>query len=245
MLSKSNVKSFVIGSACTAVLATSVVGFASGGVTKTIEAFYNNVKLVVDGRPVSLGNDLSGNKIEPFIYKGTTYLPVRAVGEALNKKVDWDGETQTVYIGEIPGQSAGEGRYITEVLEGVMTNGKTFSLKDKEKLTMGGKTYNTGFRTHRNDMFIYFNLDSQYKQVEGDIGAAVAVNETMDVNILLDGKIHDTVTVSGNKASQKFTIPVSGVNELRFQVVDRFTPIFGNINTVQDLLFSLGDVKIK
>lgn len=45
-----------------------------------------------------MGKDSSGKTVEPFAYKGTTYLPVRAVGEALNKKVDWDGKTQTVII---------------------------------------------------------------------------------------------------------------------------------------------------
>ena len=35
---------------------------------------------------------------EPFIYDGTTYLPVRAVGEAVGKTVGWDGKTNTVTL---------------------------------------------------------------------------------------------------------------------------------------------------
>lgn len=36
--------------------------------------------------------------IEPFIHNGTTYLPVRALAEALGQEVDWDQETATVLI---------------------------------------------------------------------------------------------------------------------------------------------------
>ena len=65
--------------------------FAQTGSQK-IDAVYNDIKIVVDGKEVSTST-------EPFIYNGTTYLPVRAIGEALGKDVSWDAETNTVYIG--------------------------------------------------------------------------------------------------------------------------------------------------
>lgn len=40
------------------------------------------------------------SNVEPFIYNGTTYLPVRAVAEALGEKVEYDKNSSTVYIGE-------------------------------------------------------------------------------------------------------------------------------------------------
>ncbi len=68
-----------------------VSAFAKTGSQK-IDAVYNNIKIVVDGKEVSTST-------EPFIYNGTTYLPVRAIGEALGKDVRWDFQTNTVYIG--------------------------------------------------------------------------------------------------------------------------------------------------
>ena len=65
-----------------------------------IDAVYMNVKLVIDGEEIT-PKDVNGNIVEPFIYNGTTYLPVRAIGEAFNKDVHWDGETATVYVGDI------------------------------------------------------------------------------------------------------------------------------------------------
>lgn len=62
------------------------------------------IRLVVDGKEVT-PKDPNGNVVEPFASNGTTYLPVRAVSEALGKEVTWDGDTATIYVGEVPGQT--------------------------------------------------------------------------------------------------------------------------------------------
>ena len=80
-----------------AVLLLSGVASAAS-MTKTIDATYRNIKLVVDGKEV-VPKDVDDNIVEPFIYNGTTYLPVRAVSQALNRQVAWDSNTNTVYIG--------------------------------------------------------------------------------------------------------------------------------------------------
>jgi hypothetical protein len=43
--------------------------------------------------------DANGNPVEVFIYNGTTYLPVRAIADAVGKPVMWDGATKSVYLG--------------------------------------------------------------------------------------------------------------------------------------------------
>ena len=54
---------------------------------------FNDIKIMIDGKKLDTEN-------EPFISAGVTYLPVRAVAEAVGKNVSWDGETNTVYIDE-------------------------------------------------------------------------------------------------------------------------------------------------
>ena len=76
---------------------------------QTIDVDYLDIKLVVNGKEVT-PKDVNGNVVEPFAYQGTTYLPVRAVGEALGKTVRWDGETKTVHLGELP-----QGTYLVDV----------------------------------------------------------------------------------------------------------------------------------
>lgn len=64
---------------------------------ETIQAEYQNIQLVVDGVIID-PKDANGNSVEPFIYNGTTYLPVRAVGSAFDKDVMWEGTTSTVQL---------------------------------------------------------------------------------------------------------------------------------------------------
>lgn len=59
--------------------------------------YYNDIKIKINGKEIE-PKDANGNTVEPFTISGTTYLPVRAVSEALDKKVGWNGETKTVFI---------------------------------------------------------------------------------------------------------------------------------------------------
>lgn len=72
---------------------------AAGAANTTAEVSlaYRGIKIVVDGvtmNPV----DTEGNSTEPFIYDGTTYLPVRAVAGALGLAVGWDDATSTTTV---------------------------------------------------------------------------------------------------------------------------------------------------
>jgi len=79
---------------------TSTAAFASTG-SKTLEALYSNIKIYVNGA-VIMPTDGNGKSTEPFIVDGTTYLPLRAVSEALGENVEWDGTTNSVYVGVNP-----------------------------------------------------------------------------------------------------------------------------------------------
>lgn len=40
----------------------------------------------------------SGSKMNPIVYNGSTYLPLRAIGEIMDKDIAWNGDTQTVSL---------------------------------------------------------------------------------------------------------------------------------------------------
>jgi hypothetical protein len=96
---KQSIKAFAAGFLISTLL-TAGVAFAASRV-QTIEITYRDIKLVVDGTAVA-PKDATGKTVEPFIYDGTTYLPVRAVSEAVGKAVRWDNETSTVFLGAEP-----------------------------------------------------------------------------------------------------------------------------------------------
>jgi len=84
-----------------AALLTSALSAYAGNVGNVvnIEAVYNDISLMINGSKITPA-DANGEIVEPFIYNGTTYLPVRAVSEALNKDVDWNAESNTVSISD-------------------------------------------------------------------------------------------------------------------------------------------------
>ncbi|MCD7904114.1 MAG: NPCBM/NEW2 domain-containing protein [Clostridiales bacterium] len=63
---------------------------------ETAELTFRDIVVYVDGQV------LDTSKTEPFIYNGTTYLPLRTVAEALGKDVTWVAETSTIYLGDMP-----------------------------------------------------------------------------------------------------------------------------------------------
>lgn len=64
---------------------------------KTVSITFRNIKISVDGSMIT-PTDANGAPAEPFILDGSTYLPVRAVANALGAKVRWDDSTSTVYF---------------------------------------------------------------------------------------------------------------------------------------------------
>lgn len=92
-----NWKGFFSG-AFTALLLVALTGTAlatTGKITKELE--YRNIKVTLDGQQLDL-RDAQGSPVEPFMFDGTNYLPVRALAEALGLEVAWDGTTNTVVL---------------------------------------------------------------------------------------------------------------------------------------------------
>ncbi|MBD5169315.1 MAG: copper amine oxidase N-terminal domain-containing protein [Oscillibacter sp.] len=90
--------------AITSLLCLTCLASASVG-TKTLEAEYKNIKIEMNGQVIT-PKDAAGNAVEPFIVDGTTYLPVRAISEALGLDVDWDPATNTVKLTGAPSNSS-------------------------------------------------------------------------------------------------------------------------------------------
>ena len=72
--------------------------FASALTQKNITVG-RGVTIYVNDRKLNPG-DANGNPVEPMLYNGTTYLPIRAVSAALNVPIAWDGTTSSAYLGE-------------------------------------------------------------------------------------------------------------------------------------------------
>ena len=92
-------KGFTIGVLVT-ILAMSGVTVLANAVTRQITVTSGHINLVIDGKAV-IPRDAEGNVVEPFVHEGTTFLPVRAIADALGMDVRWDGDTSTVHLDRV------------------------------------------------------------------------------------------------------------------------------------------------
>lgn len=85
---KKEFKGFICG-----IVLTALLGCSAGavGTWDNISVLRNDIKIVVNGSEIAADN---------FLYNDTTYLPLRAVSEALNQVVAYDENTNIAYIGE-------------------------------------------------------------------------------------------------------------------------------------------------
>ncbi|MBS5145021.1 MAG: PepSY domain-containing protein [Butyricicoccus pullicaecorum] len=82
---------------CTAAITASLSGIASASTAVTAQ-LDPNVTVQIDGTARTFFN-AQGKEVHPIVYQGTTYLPLRSMGELLNKNVDWNAATNTVTLG--------------------------------------------------------------------------------------------------------------------------------------------------
>lgn len=74
--------------------------------TVTLENVVNSgITIIIDGKKLE-PTDANGNPVEPLIYNGTTYVPVRAVAGGFGEPVNWDAENYAVWLGARPARGS-------------------------------------------------------------------------------------------------------------------------------------------
>ncbi len=212
--------------------------------SESVEVFYNNIKIFIDGAEI-VPKDTVGNTVEPFIYNGTTYLPVRAVANAFNKDVEWDGETSSVYIGKK--DETKPDNYLHKIQynnyqeahgsnDFTIINGTIYDF-NKNEYTNGVLFYqdrNVAYDVIEGDhdgakMIIYYPLNSQYDNLKGKIVIPKTFNDKSwgkrdcgtsptDVWIYGDGDLLYKATKVTASMPFSFDIDVRGVNQLAIKV---------------------------
>lgn len=91
------VRYILLGMLIMSILSTTIITATASQGNRQLDAHYSDIKIVIDGETI-IPKDATGKMVEPFIVDGTTYLPVRAMCEAIGYNVEWDGNTQTVYV---------------------------------------------------------------------------------------------------------------------------------------------------
>ena len=202
--------------------------------SKMIEAFYTGIKLYVDGAEY-VPTDANGKVVEPFIYNGTTYLPVRAVANAFGKDVIWDGKTQSVYLGKKdqnqPDAYLHDLMY-TDYREGVKAHG--LNIINGTITDLNGKAYTNGLLFWLDDTWsgeerwceVDYALNCQYDTLVGTVvlpksyslNIGSGTSKPSETNILFTdadtGEVLFKVSGATPTLPYKFEVDVTGVNKL-------------------------------
>ena len=81
-----------------AALTVGVLTMGAGAAGTNVTAQLSpDITVVVDGAVRTFYN-AGGEEVHPIAYNGTTYLPIRAIGELMDKNVNWDQSSLTVSI---------------------------------------------------------------------------------------------------------------------------------------------------
>lgn len=146
----------------------------AGSISKTVNIAYNNIKIFIDGAEY-VAKDGNGKVVEPFVYNGTTYLPVKAIANAFGKDVIWDGKTSSIYIGK-KGQNQPD-NYLDRMqytfYENKFDDSNFYKIKGKITDFMG-TDYTSGILLYRGysggfDVKIDYPLNSQYRILKGKV----------------------------------------------------------------------------
>ncbi len=171
--------------------------------------------------------DSNGNIIEPFIYNGTTYLPVRAVGEAVDKAITWEQSTNSVYIGKHESTSptillnsltpydiysSGSGGYTPSFIN------SSDSITDNMGKEYQGYMGISGMGTYSTDGPVY-NIDGKYSTLKGRyILKESEKTTTYKSQVLIYGdnkQLYKSDSITKGSKPIDFTVDVSGVKELK------------------------------
>lgn len=210
---------------------------------QTMQIQYMDIQLVVDGLKVT-PKDVTGKAVEPFASDGTTYLPVRAVAQALGKDVHWDGATKTVYIGDnIPGVDV---NWMTKVPAYNLIHATAYDGADQEsffeaggrKQTQGVVMECSGTYNYDSDTKLYFlkegdktysaaaswNTDRQYQTMHCTVEHMGKAELNCQLEVWLDGVYSKTIELPYDAPSKTLDIALNGVPTVTLKVITQQEP---------------------
>lgn len=235
---KKRIQGVIAGGLIGAILTSGAV-FAKQA-SETLEVIYDNIKILIDGKEYQ-PTDANGNPVEPFVYNGTTYLPVRAIANAFDKEVDWEPQTSTVTLGSKNYDWLDQMGYVNyettgyenalsswskngnEATDGIIYDrGLHFTLYTTAAAEDAVKVSNDG--TVQSYQNVEYLLNNQYKTFEGKIVCADTFNYCYNTHQIIvkyygDGKLlYTSPPMTKGTNAVNFNIDISGYKILKINL---------------------------
>lgn len=149
-----NIKRLLLGLLCGILTISLAVSVFAAPIERTLTAIYSNIKIIINGEGI-IPKDADGNIVEPFVVNGTTYLPLRAVAEALGMNVEWDSATNTI-----------------KITNAVSDTGEDWREREGEEVTVNGLKYL---------LFAEYNTAALIGKEDGNTLTALTIPSTIEV----------------------------------------------------------------
>ena len=193
---------------------------ASDLILRDIEVYEGDFKIYLNGSEF-IAHDAQNNIIKPFAYNGNMFIPAEELARALNMGVNWDGNTNTLYLGHQRALLTALRFYVGNV--GTYPWGSS-SVGAVENIYLCGVRHSDAlvFRSDSEtptNPFTLHNLQGMYRTLNGivgrldDSGAA-----SITLHFIGDGKTLQTVEMSAGDMPKYFSVPVEGVAQLMIQM---------------------------
>lgn len=198
------------------VILTSGVAIAAN-TTTLYNVLTHGVKIVIDGEKLT-PTDVNGNIVEPIIYNGTTYLPVRAVATAIGKAVYWDGPNYTVYLGDMNGRL----QYPTVELEDMISINHQPLTTNRLTDNYGNKYARAIYNASNRYQFEYL-LNMQYSRFKGTLYVPQGETDenTRYLTVIADGQtIYTSPEMTRSSAPVEIDVNVTGYNDVKIEFSD-------------------------
>ena len=201
------------------ICAVSIPALAIRNTTSLNDVLVGGIRIVIDGQELH-PTDVNGNPVDPMIYNGTTYLPVRAVASALGKAVAWDGPSYTVYLGNMEGKL----EYPTVMLKDMTSITVNFSndnkLTDNYGNTYGSALYPYFYYNGNNgsELVYEYLLNMKYSRFKGTlyVPEGTTSDKTDIFTITADGRqIYASPIMSKTSQPVYVNVDVTGYNDVK------------------------------
>lgn len=187
-----------IGAICTTGVALAKTA------VETIEVSYDDIKVYKDNVLCEL-KDANGSVIEPFIYNGTTYMPVRGTANLADMQVTWDGNTKSVYLWD---EMVPEGTVFLEECPPYEKNCDSYLSTNGESFEMAGEKYSNGLGVVSGS-YALFNLNGKFSTIECTVGHKNDNQESKSVTFIVDGKAVQEIYLEPEDLPKKVSIPIN------------------------------------
>ncbi|WP_186438475.1 NPCBM/NEW2 domain-containing protein [Cohnella terricola] len=209
-------KGFVWGIALSSIVFGSTA-YASAG--NSVEGLLHNARLMVDGV------ETASSRMESFAHKGKLYVPLALVSDVTGKRVQWDAEHNTVWIGTKAGRFDDLASLRYARVNGAARN---HTITSRTSLKIGGAEYrNNGIKVellkkeHTEGPLagsLEYNLNGLYSRFSGFIGIDDLTRNSLasgSFTIIADGKERLTVSgLRGGDLARQIDIDVVNVRKL-------------------------------